>query len=114
MRVNFTNAVIREIASRATDMKGNTYCEQCSAFCASRADYQIDHIVAEGVKPNDALRRLTADDGKLLCLTCHERKTKRDMFEIGKANRLRKQNRVDCAGPTALARRYGIVQRGPK
>ena len=80
MRLPFTKAAIRIITSRATDMQGRKWCEQCGAECLTRADYEIDHIVAEGVQPaNDNRSPLTADDGKLLCLVCHDKKTERDV-----------------------------------
>jgi HNH endonuclease len=109
-RLPFSKAAQREIISRSTDMKGSTFCEQCGAECVTRADYEIDHIVAEGVQPANDNRSLTAEDGKLLCLRCHDKKTKRDMFEIAKVKRLKKKHRVIGAGPTELARRYGIDQ----
>ena len=111
MRVPFTKAAAREIISRSTDMKGTVFCEQCGAECVTRADYEIDHIVPEGVQPaNDNERTLTAADGKLLCLRCHERKTKRDVFEIAKTKRVNAKHRVVGQGPTQLARRFGVKQ----
>jgi HNH endonuclease len=110
-RIPFTKAAEREITSRSTDMKGSIFCEQCGAECLTRADYQIDHIVPEGVQPaNDNRPILTAADGKLLCLRCHEKKTKRDVFEIAKAKRTGAKHRVVGRGLTEVARRYGIKQ----
>jgi len=111
VRVPFSNAVRREIISRATDMKGSTFCEQCGAECVTRADYEIDHCVAEGVRPaNDNRPQLTAADGKLLCMKCHDKKTRRDVFEIAKAKRLIEKHRVVGRGPTQIARRYRVDQ----
>ena len=113
-RINFSAAVKRQIATRATDLKGDAHCEQCGAICPTRADYEIDHCVAEGVRPaGDRRRALAAADGKLLCLACHEKKTRRDKFEIAKAKRLEDKHRVVGRGPTQIARRYGIKQEGP-
>jgi hypothetical protein len=110
-RVLFTKAAIIAITLRATDMKGSVFCEQCGAECLSRADYEIDHIVAEGIQPaNDNRAPLTADDGKLLCLKCHDRKTKRDVFEIAKSKRMGAKHRVVGRGLTEVARRYGVKQ----
>ena len=111
IRIAFSAASTRAIVSRATDMSGRVWCEECGAECLTRADYQIDHCVPEGVQPaNDNERKLTADDGKLLCLRCHERKTKRDVFEIAKMKRLEGKHRVVGRGPTQVARRFGIKQ----
>ena len=78
----------------------------------TRADYEIDHMVAEGALVAGHQPPLTADDGKLLCLKCHDRKTKGDMFEIAKTKRLERKHRVLGAGRTELARRYGLQQEG--
>jgi hypothetical protein len=112
IRLNFTSAVERQIVFRNTDMKGNIWCEGCHALCLSRADYEIDHTVAEGARiaPDGDRPKLTADDGKLLCLKCHDRKTRRDVFEISKTKRLEKKHRVVGKGQSEIARRYGITQ----
>jgi len=110
-RIPFTKAAERTIVARSTDMMGKTWCEECRAECVTRADYEIDHIVPEGVQPaNDNERTLTAADGKLLCLRCHERKTKRDVFEIAKTKRMEAKHRIVGRGPTGIARRFGVKQ----
>ena len=111
IRISFSSASKRAITLRATDLKGRIWCEQCGAECLSRADYEVDHIIAEGVRPaNDNRPALTAEDGKLLCLKCHDKKTTRDVFEIAKSKRMGKRHRVVGAGPTEIARRYGVKQ----
>lgn len=109
MRISFTAASKRTIVSRATDMKGRVWCEQCGRECPTRADYEIDHVVAEGVRIGERLP-LTADDGKVVCLTCHDKKTRRDLAEIARAKRLSEKHRVVGSGPSQIARRYGIKQ----
>ena len=109
-RISFTAASKRTIVARATDMHGRMWCEQCGAECPTRADYEIDHCVAESVRPGGKRAPLTADDGKLLCLTCHEKKTKRDVFEIARAKRLGEKHRVVGSGQSEIARRYGVKQ----
>lgn len=109
MRVAFSAPVVREIEARAAGR-----CERCGADCPARADYEIDHTVAEGVRPaNDNRAPLTADDGQLLCLKCHAKKTRRDRFEIDKTDRMGKRHRIVGAGQTELARRYGVKQEEP-
>ena len=111
IRISFSSASKRAITLRATDMKGRIWCEQCGAECLSRADYEIDHCVPEGIRPaNDNRPPLTADDGKLLCLACHDRKTRRDRLNIDKLKRLEGKHRPIDGGPTEIARRYRIPQ----
>ena len=75
IRISFSTARKRAIERRATDMTGRVWCEQCGAECPTRADYEIDHCVAEGIRPaNDNRSPLSADDGRLLCLNCHDKK----------------------------------------
>jgi hypothetical protein len=77
------------IVRRATDSSGRIHCERCGAWCKRRADYQIDHILAEGMRPAaDLMRKLTPADGQLLCVAvCHPVKTKEDKGDIGEAKR---------------------------
>jgi hypothetical protein len=111
IRIAFSAASKRAIERRATDMTGRKWCEQCGAECQTRADYEIDHCVAEGVRPvNDNRPPLTADDGKLLCLKCHDKKTRRDVAEIARAKRLESKHRVVGLGSTQIARQFRIKQ----
>lgn len=110
-RREFPRAVRAAITLRATDMKGRIWCEQCGAECLSNADFELDHTVAEGILPaSDNLAPLTPESGKLICLTCHEKKTKRDVAEIARAKRLEGKHRIVGSGQTEIARRYGIKQ----
>ena len=111
IRIAFSSASKRAITLRATDLKGRIWCELCGVECLSRADYEIDHVVAEGILPaNDNRPPLTAEDGKLLCLKCHDKKTRRDVREISKTKRLEGKHRPIDGGPTEIARRYRIRQ----
>jgi hypothetical protein len=89
-RREFTVSDRIAIVGRATDPQGRVHCERCGAWCRKKADYQIDHIIAEGERPAaDLLRKLTPADGQLLCVAvCHPLKTKTDKGDIGKAKRL--------------------------
>ena len=89
-RRNFTQMDLIAIVGRASDPAGRVHCERCGAWCRKRADYQIDHVIAEGERPAaDLLRKLTPADGQLLCVAvCHPLKTKEDKGDIGKAKRL--------------------------
>jgi hypothetical protein len=111
IRISFSAATARKIKTRATDLSGRTWCELCGAECPTRADYEIDHCVAEGARPvGDARLPLVADDGKLLCLPCHDKKTRRDVREIAKTKRLEGKHRPIEGGPSEIARRYSVKQ----
>jgi hypothetical protein len=89
-RRNFTQSDKVAIVGRASDASGRIHCERCGAWCRKRADYEIDHVLAEGMRPAaDLLRPLCAADGQLLCTaTCHPKKTVVDKNRIAKAVRL--------------------------
>jgi len=89
-RRNFTLADRIAIVGRASDQAGRVHCERCGAWCRKKADYQIDHIIPEGMRPTaDLQRKLTPADGQLLCVAlCHPQKTRADKGDIGKAKRL--------------------------
>jgi len=114
IRIAFSNAAKRAIERRATGINGSKYCEQCGAECVSRADYELDHITAEALQPHDDRLPLSAEHGKLLCLNCHDKKTRRDVAAIAKAKRLAKKHRVVADGQTEIARRFRLKQEGPE
>jgi HNH endonuclease len=114
-RLLFTKAAAMAIVLRSTDMQGRTWCEQCGVECLSRADFELDHCTPEGIQPaNDNRKPLTAEDGKLLCLKCHDKKTRRDVFEIAKSKRMGAKHRVVGNGPTEIARRFSVKQQEPE
>jgi hypothetical protein len=88
-RREFSIGVQLEIVRRATDADGRLKCEKCGAWLLKRADYEIDHVISEGIRPAaDKKRRLTAADGQLLCTAiCHPDKTSRDDGDIAEAKR---------------------------
>lgn len=94
----FSKRARAEIGSRGR-------CERCGAACPTRADYQVDHIIPEALRLADA-RPLTCDDGQLLCLDCHDAKTKRDVAEIARAKRLAAKHRIVAQGESNIARRW--------
>ena len=115
IRVAFKAAVRRAIERRATNvMNGMIYCEQCWAECPTRADYEFDHITAEALQPHDDRLPLSAEHGKLLCLNCHDKKTRRDVAAIARAKRLAKKHRVVAEGQTEIARRFNLKQEEPE
>ena len=117
-RVEFTAAAIGAIVLRATDAKGRVRCERCGAECPARADYEIDHMLAEAARAdgpaNDNRPPLAAADGRLLCRQCHVKKTRRDLFEIAKTKRLEQKHRIVGKGQTEIARRFNVDQEPDK
>jgi uncharacterized C2H2 Zn-finger protein len=89
-RREFSVDVQVAIIRRATDGDGRVHCERCGAWLKRRADYEIDHVLAEGMRPRgDRLRRLKAADGQLLCkAVCHRAKTSDDVGKIAEAKRI--------------------------
>jgi len=116
MRREFSRAVKVEIIKRAT-----LNCEKCGGRAIG---FEIDHRNPDGMQI-DKSRPLTADDGWLLCIPCHRKKTQTDVANIAKAKRIearhlgaekpnktkiphRKKERGpsrECAGVPALMRR---------
>jgi ribosomal protein L40E len=117
-RREFPRPVRAAIILRATDAKGRVLCEQCGAECPTQADYEVDHIVAEGMltdeAANDNRPPLTATSGKLVCRKCHDKKTRRDVFEIAKTKRLEQKHRIVGKGQTEIARRFNVDQEPDK
>lgn len=84
----FSVAARIAIVARASDMSFRVHCERCGEWCKSRKDYQIDHVIPEGMRPaEDVSRPLVAADGQLLCLDCHDKKTDGDKARIALAVR---------------------------
>jgi hypothetical protein len=98
------------IVGRASDGAGRVHCERCGAWCKRRADYQIDHVVPEGMRPDaDLARKLTPADGQLLCVAvCHPGKTKADKGDIGEAKRREARHPLVAAGKPRIAREFGL------
>ena len=87
-RRNFTRAVRVEIIKRATVASLNyrmPHCEKCNSQCAKQA-FEIDHRDPDAMQI-DKSKPLTAADGWLLCLPCHDEKTAKDVADIAKAKR---------------------------
>lgn len=89
VRREFTQDDRIAIRGRATDGGGRVHCERCGRWCPKRADYEIDHVIPEGMRPTaDLKRKLTPAAGQLLCVAvCHPPKTVRDKGDIAEAKR---------------------------
>jgi len=105
----FPRAVKKQIIARAT-IDGRVTCERCGAWCKTRKDFEIDHVIAERMRPEaDKKRNLRAADGQLLCTAvCHRAKTAKDKGFIAEAKRREARHPVVTAGKTSIQRRFGL------
>lgn len=119
------------ITKRAT-INGIVRCEEC--HCAI-ARWEIHHLKEDALEV-DKSGKLTAEDGKLLCVPCHKEATKAFAPVIAKCRRVeakaanirkpstlpvrgfvkieREPKRLSaekrCAGSPALMRRFGLME----
>jgi hypothetical protein len=109
-RREFTQEDRIAIRGRATDSSGNVHCEGCGVWLKRKTDYQIDHVIPEGMRPlADLKRKLRPADGQLLCVAvCHPAKTKDDKGHIGEAKRREAKHPLVAAGKPRIAREYGL------
>jgi hypothetical protein len=88
-RREFTRNQREEIVERAK-REGVICCEGCGQRLGAKA-YEIDHILAEALRPEaDKQRKITIAEGQLLGKCCHrgqEGKTNKDVELIAKAKR---------------------------
>jgi len=77
-RRNFTKAIIVQCIKNATK-DGVVYCGGCGLPCRK---WEIDHI-----RPDGLLGEPTIENAKLLCVPCHDEKTKVDVATIAKSKR---------------------------
>lgn len=88
-RREFTKAQKAEMIRRASDAKGNIFCEGCGLNVTGKV-VEFDHTIPEAMIL-DKSRKLTADDGKMLGRDCCHRapggKTAQDVANIARAKR---------------------------
>jgi hypothetical protein len=81
-RREFTKTIKVAIIKRAT-RDGVVYCEKCGL---PSKKFNIDHTRPDGLEV-DKSKKLTAEEGQLLCVACHKEKTVVDKANIAKAKR---------------------------
>jgi hypothetical protein len=106
----FSDTLKRAIERRATDGAGRVNCERCGLWVKSRRDFEIDHVIAERMRPDaDKRRKLVAADGQLLCVAvCHPTKTREDVGLIATCKRRERKAPLRIAGQTQIQRRFGL------
>jgi len=90
-RIEFSKRVKGEIVLRSRNEAGQICCEQCNLVLGFKP-FEIDHVIADGLRDKSIKKKLTADDGQLLCQNCHTPKTKDDVKRIAKAVRQQSRN----------------------
>jgi hypothetical protein len=121
-RQEFTGLQRIAIATRARDTDGKLKCEACGIWLKSPQEWEIHHKVEERAQIG-VRRKLTVEDGVLLCLVCHAGETiigteiaakvtrlqgRRHGIKIKRAKTARPLK--TAAGQTELQRRYGIKE----
>ena len=82
-RQNFTRAVLVEMAKRCTRPDGQMACERCGAIGVR---LEAHHGIMDAMKSAEAKkRRLTAADGEMICVPCHQPETARQRKELARA-----------------------------
>ncbi|OWV62535.1 hypothetical protein ATY75_11960 [Rhizobium sp. N122] len=91
-RREFTRNQREQIVERSKNDLGQICCERCKLVLAGKP-YEIDHILAEALRPEaDKQRKITIAEGQLLGKDCCHRgkdgKTNQDVKAIAKAKRV--------------------------
>jgi hypothetical protein len=89
-RREFTRNQREQIVERSKNELGQICCECCSQVLGAKP-FEIDHIIAEALRPEaDKQRKITIAEGQLLGKCCHrgeDGKTNKDVTLIAKAKR---------------------------
>lgn len=89
-RREFTRNQREQIVERSKNAAGQICCEGCKQVLGLKP-YEIDHIIAEALRPEvDKQKKITVAEGQLLGNCCHRGeggKTNADVTRIAKAKR---------------------------
>lgn len=103
MRREFSRAQKAQMLKRASDEKGNIFCEGCGLNITGKA-VEFDHTIPEAMVI-DKTKPLTIEEGKALGRDCCHRapggKTAQDLADIAKAKR-REANHLGIRPPSRL------------
>lgn len=114
MRREFSRAQKAQMLKRASDEKGNIFCEGCGLNITGKA-VEFDHTIPEAMVI-DKTKPLTIEDGKALGRDCCHRapggKTAQDLADIAKAKR-READHLRIAKPSSL-RSAGFPKSSPQ
>ena len=104
-RKEFSKSVKVACIKRAT-VDGKVFCEECGAL-AKR--FEIDHVRADGL-----LGEPTLENARLLCVPCHDEKTKADVKAIAKAKRCEAIHLGVRKKPSFVSRGFAKFTKAPK
>ena len=104
-RKEFSKAVKVAVIKRATK-DNNIYCEGCGALAKK---WEIDHVRADGL-----LGEPTLENAKLLCVPCHDKKTKVDVQQIAQAKRREAKHLGVRKKPTLKSRGFTKYEKPTK
>lgn len=105
-RREFSRDVRAEIIRRATNAAGQVCCEGCGYVGLKKHKYQVDHTTPTQILLEK--RKLTAADGKVLCLLCHKEKTGEDVARITKA-KAQEASRMGLKAPSKTIQGRGFA-----
>ncbi len=111
-RREFKKAIRREIIARASDMILGLACEKCSAKIKETA-FEVHHIDQDAMLI-DKSAALTAKDGLLLCLPCHDEITRQQAPVLARAVRLEDKRTGAWRAPRAKIANRGFPETDPR
>jgi hypothetical protein len=93
-RREFTKSDKLQMVKRASDARGNIFCEGCGLNVTGKV-IEFDHIIPESHRhPDDLAKPLTIANGQLLGRDCcHRIKTAKDTTGAAKLKRLDERNK---------------------
>jgi len=104
-RKEFSKSVKVACIKRAT-VDGKVFCEECGALSKK---WEIDHVRADGL-----LGEPTLTNARLLCVPCHDEKTKVDVKAIAKAKRCEALHLGVRKKPSFVSRGFAKYAKAPK
>lgn len=110
VRQNFARAVRNEIGERAKNAIGEPCCEWCFA---TKVERQLHHLNQDAMQSAEKKRKpLTAKDGVLICIQCHQPESAQQAVVFNKSERVReKHNGVEIPTRSPIP---GRALPGPK
>lgn len=98
----FSRPARLEIIARDKSPEGLPWCAKCHA---TGVKLELHHKIMMAYDTRE--RRLTADDGEMLCVPCHRRETKMQAAELARIRALRESQPTKKAmGETEIQRRF--------
>lgn len=98
----FSRPIRLQIIARDKSPEGLPWCAKCHA---TGVRFELNHKIMMAYDTRQ--KRLTADDGEMLCVRCHRRETKMQAAELARIRALRENQPTKKAiGETEIQRRF--------